>query len=192
MSTPILHVSQLAALLGLPAPPSLESTRLGYDILLVVESWAANLRALPWELLVAPTPSRGRSVRNLTMNAVYPISLLPPAWETGELPWGIRDIDEDLASAYSDSAALADFADETYATWSMFMLEEEETLARADPIVETPRGKLPYSQLLSSQRWHISFHHRQITEYLLGAGVEPPHRFRVEQLPGLALPATVF
>ena len=187
-----MHVSQLAALLGLPAPPSLESTRLGYDLLLLVESWAVNIRALPWETLVAASPSRGRSIRNLTMNAIYPISLLPSAWETGSLPWGVRDVDEELAVQYTSTGALADFVDEVYGMWSGFMLDSEETLARSDPIVETPRGLLPYSQLLSSQRWHVAFHHRQVVEFLLGEGIEPAHRLRVEHLGDLTLPASVF
>jgi hypothetical protein len=185
-------MSQLAALLGIPAPPALESTRLGYDLLLVVESWAENLRVLPWELLVAPTPSRGRSVRNLTMNAVYPISLLPETWESGRLDWGVVDLDEERGAAYTTSAQLADFAQGVYAAWSMFMLESEQTLALDDPVVQTPRGQLRYSELLASQRWHISFHHRQIAEYLALEGAEPAHPFRAEHLAGLTFPENVF
>ena len=191
MATPILHVSQLAALLGLPAPLALESTRLGYDLLLVVESWAANLAALPWELIVAPTASRGRNIRNLTMNAIYPVSLLPAAWKTGTLDWGIRDIDEELAVEYTDTSALTAFARGVYGIWGEFMLGADETLAVRDPEVDAPRGRLRYSNLLASQRWHASFHHRQVVEFLLAEGVEPAHRFRVEQLPGLNLPDTV-
>jgi hypothetical protein len=72
------------------------------------------------------------------------------------------------------------------------MLESEEALARDDPSVVTPRGQLRYSDLLAAQRWHIAFHHRQIVEYLALEGVEPAHPFRVEQLAGVTLPATVF
>jgi hypothetical protein len=192
VSTPILHMSQLAALLDIPAPPALESTRLGYDILLVVESWAANLVALPWELLLASTSSRGRSVRNLTMNALYPISLLPATWETGRLDWGVVDLDEERAAAYTSSAQLAELARGVHARWSVFMLDSKETLERDDPVVETARGRLRYSELLAAQRWHVAFHHRQIAEFLAAAGVEPKHPFRVEQLAGLSLPETVF
>jgi len=192
VSTPVLHVSQLAALLDIPAPPGFESTALGYDLLLIVESWAANLEALPWELIVAATPSRDRSVRNLTMNAVYPISLLPKAWATGRLDWGIVDRDEELGQVYTQTAQLAEFARGVHSTWAEFMFESEETLALDDPPVVTPRGQLRYSELLASQRWHIAFHHRQIVEYLALEGVEPAHPFRVEQLAGMKLPATVF
>ncbi|MCW2975109.1 MAG: hypothetical protein JWM06_390 [Actinomycetia bacterium] len=192
VSTPILHMSQLAALLGIPAPPALESTRLGYDLLLVVESWAENLRALSWELLMAPTSSRGRSLRNLTMNAVYPISLLPETWASGNLDWGVVDLDEQRAESYTTTLELADFARGVHATWAVFMLESEEALALDDPVVRTPRGQLRYSELLASHRWHIAFHHRQMVEYLAAAGIDPAHAFRAEQLAGLTLPATVF
>jgi hypothetical protein len=73
----------------------------------------------------------------------------------------------------------------------MFMLEHEEALAERDPPVITPRGKLPFSALLAAQRWHISFHHRQIVEFLLGRGLEPADPFRVEQLADLQLPEQV-
>lgn len=192
VATPILHASQLAALLGIPAPPSLESTRLGYDVLLVVESWAANLRALPWELIVAPTPSRDRNVRNLTMNAIYPISLLPETWVTGVLDWGVVDLDEERGAAFTATEQLADYALAVHGQWAEFMLETEEALALSNPEVETPRGRLRYSELLAAHRWHLSFHHRQIVEYLALEGVEPAHPFRVEQLAGMTLPPAVF
>jgi hypothetical protein len=161
-------------------------------VLLLVEAWAANLRALQWELLVKPTHSRGRTVRNLTMNAVYPISLLPETWETGELDWGIVDLDEERGEAYTTTERLADFARGVHAEWSMFMLESEEALSLANPEVKTPRGLLRYSELLASHRWHLSFHYRQMVAYLVSEGVEPAHPFRPEQLAGLTLPADVF
>jgi hypothetical protein len=188
----ILHVGQLATLLDLPAPPSFEATRLCYDLLLLVESWAANVRDLPWELVVAPTSSRDRSIRNLTMNAVYPISLLREAWETGRLDWGLRDIDEELAAGYETSAELGAFADGVTTGWRRFVLACGDELAERDPVVETPRGRLPYSELLAHQRWHLAFHHRQVVEFLASRGIQPPHPFRVEQFADLSLPASVF
>lgn len=192
VSTPVLNLRQLAGLLGIPAPPGFESTQLGYDLLQIVDSWAANLQALPWELIVAPTPSRDRSVRNLTMNAVYPISLLPKAWATGRFDWGIVDLDDELGQVYTSAEQLAEFAHGVHRAWAEFMLESEEALALDDPLVVTPRGQSRYSELLASQRWHIAFHHRQIVEYLALEGVEPAHPFRVEQLADVKLPATVF
>jgi hypothetical protein len=192
VATPILHVSQVAALLGMASPPADESTRLGYDVLLVLESWAANLRGLPWEVILAETESRGRSIRNLTMNAVYPISLLPETWVTRTLDWGIVDLDEERAQAYTTTEGLADYAREVHDLWSMFMLETEDALALDDPVVETPRGMLAYSALLASHRWHLSFHHRQMVAHLAAADIAPAHPFRAEQLAGMTLPESIF
>ncbi len=187
-----MHVSQLAALLGLPAPAMPDASRLAYDIALVVGSWAANLRVLPWELVVADTRSRGRTIRNLTMNAVHPISLLPATRETGRFDWGLVDIDEQLAEQYETTEALATFAQGVHDNWTAFVVAYEDDLASEDPWIEAPRGRMRFSDLLAHQRWHISFHHRQIVEFLEERGVEPADSFRVDRLPGVSLPPSVF
>jgi hypothetical protein len=187
-----MHVSQLAALLGLPAPDMPDATRLAYDIALVVGSWAANVRALPWEVVVAETRSRGRTIRNLTMNAVYPISLLPAARESGRFDWGLVDLDEQLAAEYETSEALATFAQSVHDGWAAFVVAYEDVLASEDPWIEAARGRMRFSDLLAHQRWHISFHHRQIVEFLEEQGIEPADAFRVDQLPGVSLPPSVF
>jgi len=191
-STLIMHVSQVAALLGLPAPPAPAATRLAYDIAVVVDSWAANVRALPWELVVAESPSRGRSIRNLTMNAVYPISLLPAAYATGTFEWGLVDMDEQLARGYGTTEALADFARRVHDEYAAFVFAHEDVLAESDPWIDAPRGRMRFSDLLGHQRFHISFHHRQVVAFLQERGVEPAHPFRVEHLDGLTLPGSVF
>ena len=90
--TPILHVSQVASILGLPAPAELEAVRLGWEIAGILDGWIRELRGLAWAQLTAPTQSRGRSLRNLTVNVFHPVDLLPEAWTSGGFDW---DPDED-------------------------------------------------------------------------------------------------
>jgi hypothetical protein len=173
VTTTIMHVSHVARLLDLPAPPLLDQSRVAHDLTLLIGSWERMLRPLPPEAIVEPTASRGRSLRNLTMNAVYPISLLPAAHETGTFDWGLVDLDEERAAPYTDASSLADFTRSVQHTWSAFVLGNEDELATRDDWIEAPRGRMRFSELLEHQRWHLAFHHRQVVEFLetLGRGV---------------------
>jgi hypothetical protein len=192
VSTLIMHVSQLAGILGLPAPPMPDATRLAYDLLMVVGSWAAIVSPLPWEIVVAETPSRNRSIRNLTMNAVYPISLLPVARDTGRFDWGLIDEDEQLAARFETTESLAAFVRSVHDEWAAFVVAREDDLTEQDPWTEAPRGRMRYSELLSHQRWHIAFHHRQLIEFLEQAGMSQPAATRINSSLTIKLPRTVF
>ena len=65
---PVLHVSQIASALGLPPAPSGDPQRDGADAAVILEAWLGHIHELEWETLLRPTPSRGRSLRNLTVN----------------------------------------------------------------------------------------------------------------------------
>src|SRR4029078_5358799 len=71
-----LHVAQMAPRLGLEAPPNLAVTRLAWDGAAVLDAWLKLIRPLDQETLTAPTPSRGRSLRHLTENALHPLQTL--------------------------------------------------------------------------------------------------------------------
>lgn len=142
--TTIMHVSQVARLLDLPAPELAGASQAAYDIVLLLESWERMLRPLRPEAIVADTASRGRSVRNLTMNAVYPISLLPEAHASERFDWGLVDLDEERARPYTDAAALADFTRGVRDAWSAFVVAYEDQLGERDPWVEAPRGRMRY------------------------------------------------
>jgi hypothetical protein len=189
--TAIMHVSQVARLLDLPAPAIAEPSRIAYDLGLLVGSWERIVRALPAEAVVSPTASRGRSVRNLTMNAVFPISLLPEAHETGIFDWGLVDLDEERAQPFADGPALAEFARGVHDAWSSFVLAHEDTLGTEAAWVETPRGRMRFVDLLSHQRWHLAFHHRQIVDYLASLGRELPDARDLPRRLGVDLPDTV-
>jgi hypothetical protein len=155
-------VSQLAAALGLPAPPSSEPVRLAWETLPLLRVWLDRVRPLDLELLTAPTQSRGRSLRNLTVNVFHPFELLPAAWSTLDFPWE-PERDDERERALGD---VVGYADGIFATWTDFVLEHGEELGRRDPVVSSPRGDVPFSALLDSQRNHAAFHLEQLVAFL--------------------------
>jgi len=162
---PILHVSQIASALGLPAPPGLERARLAWDLASLLDAWVERLRGIDWEVLTRSTPSRGRSLRNLTVNVFHPIELLPEAWESGQFDW---DPDEDPAreAELRTAEETVRYADRIAAGWSSFLLELGDEIEEHNPAVASPRGGVTYGELLASQRWHAEFHVREVEEFL--------------------------
>jgi hypothetical protein len=184
-ATPVMHPSQLASLLGLAVPPAQESTRLAWDLHAVLAGWLEYLPALGWDELTAPTPSRGRTLRNLTVNTFHPIELLPEAFASGVFPWSTAQ-DEEREAGLGSAGELVAYAESRRSAWEQFALEVD--LDALDPVVQTLRGDLAYSALLSAQRWHAAFHHRQ----LVAVAGERAGRFRVDLLADLDLPEEVF
>lgn len=164
-ATPILHVSQLAAALGLPAPPSSEPSRLAWETLPILRAWADRVSPLDDELLSAPTPSRGRSLRNLTVNVFHPFELLPGAWANGRFQWE-PERDDERERALRGAVDVVDYAARILAGWTEFVLEHGDELGQRDPVVFSPRGDILFSALLESQLEHVSFHHGQLVAFL--------------------------
>ena len=169
MTTPILHVSQLAAALGLPEAQSKKSTQVAWETIPVLRSWLDHLRRLDRGLLTRPTRSRGRSLCSLTVNVFHPFELLPAAWQTLSFPWEPERDDEREALLRTARRVLA-YADMIFARWTDFVLENAEELGRRDPTVVSPRGDVRFSALLDSQLEHASFHHEQLVEFLRAQG----------------------
>jgi hypothetical protein len=155
-------VSQLAAALGLPAPPASEPSRLAWETLPLLRAWLDRLRPLDDRLLSAPTESRGRSPRNLTVNVFHPFELLPGAWESGQFSWE-PERDEEREQELSDVVA---YAERILEDWTAFVLEHDDELGRRDPVVSSPRGDVRFSALLDSQLAHVAFHHEQLVAFL--------------------------
>jgi hypothetical protein len=180
-ATPVLHVSQLAEALGLPAPPGRSAAREGEAALAVLRAWVDALGGATWEALLEPTPARGRSLRNLTVNVFHPFELLPGAWTDGEFPWRPED-DGSREKLLAGRGDLLAFAAHAADGWGGFLALED--VDGGDPVVESLRGRVLFSALVSFQRWHAAYHYRQLVHVL---GVEAAPVFR-----GLALPLDVF
>lgn len=192
VTTPILHVSQLASALGLPAAPTGDPLALAWDSAFVLEGWLDHLRLLGWDLLVKPTPARGRTLRELTVNVFHPFELLPGAWEGGHFDW-YPERDAEREARLQSAEALVRFAERIEAEWTSFLIESGQSLQQRDPLVASPRGEVAYSTLVAVQRSHSAFHYRQLTRFLRAEGVAPPpHAFALESLADLELPAEVF
>jgi hypothetical protein len=191
IASPILHVSQLAALLGLETPAELEITRLAWDSAAILNAWAELIRPLDLETLTAPTPSRGRSLRNLTVNVFHPFELLPIAFETGRFDWD-PTLDEDREAALADATAVVAYADDRSRTWHDWLLDREADLRLRQTDVTSPRGSVSFTNLLGSQRWHAGFHYRQLLVFLDSRGHDVTSALSLGSLDDLDLPAEVF
>ena len=180
---PVLHVSQLADALGLAWTSSLPATTLATDALTLLEAWERGIAPLDLPTLVAPTPSRGRSLRNLTVNVCHPFALLPAAWSSGAFPWD-PDLDAEREEPLGTAAVIRDYATDATSAWRAFVVATGLELDQRDPAVVTPRGDVRFSVVLDTQRWHVAYHLRQL-EHVVGVTLLPP-------LDELALPAEVF
>jgi hypothetical protein len=185
--TPLFHVSQLAAVLGLPPPEGAEWSAAGWDIATILRAWCDQLREIGFELALEPTPSRGRTLRNLTVNAFHPIELLVEAWGTGRFDWD-PDLDAERERALTDARALTAYAERVAASWHDFLLAAAD--APGDALFTTPRGELEFSALVASQRWHAAYHYRQLVAFLRSRGVLVHHS--VEPDADIGLPDDVY
>jgi hypothetical protein len=186
---PLLHVSQLAAALGIDAGGGAASPAVAWDIATIAGAWVAHVVELDWPTLTAPTASRGRSLRNLTVNTFHPVGLLPLAWDTGRFEWDPEG-DGEREARLRDAEELRAYAEGIAARWNGFLLDRADALGRGDPPIRSPRGDLPYSALLDSQRWHAAFHYRQLVAHLAAHALPPVGGLDVERL--VQLPPEVF
>jgi hypothetical protein len=173
--------------LGLPPPDGGEWTAAGWDLAAILDAWCDELRRAGFELAVEPTPSRGRTLRNLTVNTFHPVELLSTAWSTRGFDWD-PDLDEQRERGLTDGRLLVAYAERVTARWHDFLLEAGD--APGDPAISTPRGELAFSELVASQRWHAAYHHRQLVEFLRSRGVSA--RGPIHLAADLGLPDEVF
>jgi hypothetical protein len=188
---PVLHVSQIASLLDLPAVELPANPRLAFDTVNVLSSWVDILDDMSWEQITAPTRSRGRSIRNLTVNTFHPFELLPTAWRDGRFDWYPEE-DQKREDQLHRAEDVRAYARERLLGWQMFLLDVEDELEQHDPFVESPRGDAYFSAVLTSQRWHCAFHHRQLVHYLEECGASVEDLLDVEIIHDLDLPENVY
>jgi hypothetical protein len=158
---PVLHVSQIAEALGLPRPASEDPQRDGTDAAVILEAWLGHICELDWGTLLRPTPSRGRSLRNLTVNVFHPFELLSGAWTTHRFDWQ-PEADHIRETAITNTGVLYRFAERAAADWQRFLDNVGDRLGSRDPVVSSLRGDVAFSALLSFQRWHAAYHYRQL------------------------------
>jgi hypothetical protein len=85
----------------------------------------------------------------------------------GRFDWD-PDGDDERERALETAEALRVYAGRIAAAWTSFLLDDEEALRAHDPLVRSPRGDVRYGELLDAQRWHASFHLRQLETALAG------------------------
>ena len=162
VASPILHVSQLASMLGLEAPSQLEVSRLAWDATAVLDAWPKLIGRLDFETLIVPTPSRGRSLRNLTVNVFHPVELLPPVRR--------RRFDWDPTATTSArhrcrTRTRSRLRERPLRRWQDWLLSARPTCSPG-PRHRLPARQVTYTNLLDSQRWHAAFHYRQLLAFL--------------------------
>ena len=190
IAAPILHRSQLASLLGLPVTSSDDARRVAGDTISILDSWTTVIEPVDWEILIAPTPSRGRTIRNLTVNVFHPFALLPTAWTDGRFEWD-PDRDDEREAQIETAEALHRYASAIAQAWTATLLEIDPALVGEDRHVDSPRGEISFSNLLEQQRWHAAFHYRQITTFLASRG-QDARPLDLAGFAGLDLPEDVF
>jgi hypothetical protein len=178
-------------LLGLEAPVQLDASRLARDATAVLDAWLKLLRRLDFATLVVPTPSRDRSLRNLTVNVFHPFELLPVAFHEGRFDWDPM-LDDAREASLQDAAAVLAYATDRYVAWQDWLRVREAELLVSDPVVHSSRGDITYRNLLASQRWHAAFHYRQLLVFLEGRGNDVSGALPLESLHDLDLPREVF
>lgn len=189
---PILHISQIASLLDLPMDEIPAMPRLSFDTVNILSSWCDLIDTMDFELLMKPTRSRQRSIRNLTVNTFHPFELLPDAWREGRFDWN-PDEDAEREAVLLDAASIRDYARRRLMDWQMFLLDVEQELETAeDREVWSPRGSVPFSTVLTSQRWHAAFHHRQLVHFLREEQHPIVDGFDVEVIHDIDLPQDVY
>jgi len=191
VTTTISTIAQLAAAVGEPSPPGPPVAQAAGDNIALLDAWVAHLRVFSWEFLSAPSPSRSRTFRELTVNVFNPFDLLPAAWETGEFPWHPED-DEAKGAAFSSHRELLAWAVGVGKRWSQFVAIEQDAFEDGR-VLSSPRGEQEWEPLLVALRWHSAFHYRQLIEFAdLKHVARPRGAVDVRTLIGLTLPEDVF
>jgi glutaredoxin len=190
-TTAIYHVSQVASLLGMTVADSGKSLRLAWDLAGVLEAWSDQLATIEFQAMVAPTPSRGRTIRTLTVNVHEPIHELTVAWERGTFTWD-TDADEARAARLEDEQAVRSYAEAKTAEWITFLTDLGDDVGRYDPEVSAGAERLSFGALLDAQRFHAAFHYRQLMSFLAQQGETGARPLQLTRLDGLRLPEAVF
>lgn len=167
----IQHPSQIASILGLEVEGLATTSAMAWDIAEVTSRWVEVIRDAPFERLVEPTQSRGRSIRNLTVNTFRPIGYIERAWREHRFDWYTGEADLQQEAFLLDTGQLVAFAQDVLMAYHRFLLDAGDDLDAADPELLSNRGDMTFSLLVTTQRFHCAFHYRQVLDHLTQAGV---------------------
>lgn len=186
------HPSQLASLLNLDVGDAQPATAVAFSLLDVLERWIGVISDVPFAAFLEPTLSRGRNIRNLTVNVYRPIRLLPQTYRDGQFNWYTNEADLQQESFLRDTEQIVSFAQEIYGEFANFLLEHAESFSENDPALTGNRGDMRFSELLVTQRFHAAFHYRQIVDFFNsnGFGPKPALPNMIEQ--EIGLPANLY
>jgi hypothetical protein len=190
------HPTHVAKLLGIPTDPRHGPERVAADLVRVLDAWLEVIRSAPWQLLLEPTPSRGRTSRELVVNVFKFVDLLPEAWETGEWNGALEvGMDRWLAEEERVEMTLTDRGKvEAYAepirdaVATFFDGVESELGASESRFILNAGGGLAYPDVLDGQRIHAAQHYRQVATHLHSRGTPVP----MDALEGLPLPRRIY
>ncbi|MPZ89873.1 MAG: hypothetical protein GEU81_17850 [Nitriliruptorales bacterium] len=186
------HPAQIAALLGLEEQRTQPSTAVAWDIHDLAARWLDVIRDVPFEAMLVPTPSRGRDLRNLTVNVFRPIGYLPDAWRLAEFNWYTGEADLQQEALLRDRAAVVRFAEGIAVSYSSFLAEEGDRLVEHDPDLRSNRGEMTFSTLLVAQRFHAAFHYRQMLDHFAREGVAHKDPLPEALVKAIGLPANLY
>lgn len=191
---PIIHPVQLRSILGMPADDAGPEPWLpmAWDIAAILDDWLRLLPRFSWDLLLAPTLSRGRNARNLTVNVWRPIALLPIAYERHFFGWYTGEADLQVEAYLHSTEEVVQYAQEGSFAWQAWLMELSELPEVDDPFLSSTRGDTSFSELLRLQRFHAAFHHRQITDFLQTNGVVFDRQLDVGAIAGIGLPEELY
>lgn len=189
---PLHHPAQIASVLGTPSPGASPLRRVAWDTVTILEDWLELLRPTPWETIMSPTPYRGRSIRNLTVNVFRPFAMLPMSWASHRFEWWGGEEDVRQEELLPDKASLETFAVTICTNWHSFLLDVTEDITASDPLIRSNRGDVAYSTLLETHRFHAANHHRQIVHFLADEGVDVSQRLRTETFSDIGLSEVVY
>lgn len=189
--TTILHVSQVASLLGLPVQTGAVAERVAWDTVTILKTWTETLAVLDWDLVMQPTPSRGRTIRNLTVNTFHPFELVPEAFHTGTFEW-YPERDDERERGLTDMPALRHYADRVLEGWELFLFEFSDRLGDPSRMSTGPQGELTFTALLEAQRWHSAWHHRQVVDHCRGQGRRDLPEVPEPLMDDIRLPADIY
>ena len=186
----ILHTDQLREFLGLP--PS--DTRASYRELVsamnrVLEAVEDAVRQVPSTMLSAPTPNRGRDLRELVFNIHDRIGPMVDALDSGIYAWVSGD-EYALSRHFSTTAELGSYCREVRTRW--FERTGRADTDSAENKVETKKGPVTHLQLLESRAFHSAQHLRQIYLFLMQIGITPAHEMSAEEMKPIILGDQVF